>query len=179
MTLWPGLRPIAFWEELAATAARTPPGAMMYSDYIEIAHGSWFYTLKEYYEISEVARRSSGDLFRTPSYLSYIPSRFENEFYYWGLWRDPFPDFDPAIRLLPASALLENWDRIRSDPRMLENLWAPTKIPPPLQLPARPDDILRPFLVPRPRPSYAIHLIMSLAAFVALAVAAQCREGRR
>jgi len=176
LTLWPELRPVASWGDLQAAAAQSPPGAMMYSDYIEIAHGSWFYTRKEYYEISEVARRVSGDLFRTPSYLSYLPSRFENEFYYWGLLRDPFPAFDPAVRILPAGPLLARWERIRSDPRALQDLWAPTKAPAPLRLPSRPDDILRPFLVPRPRPSYTPQLVISLIAFLAASFILQYRE---
>jgi hypothetical protein len=174
---WPDLRPAASWDDLSASAAQEPPGAMMYSDYIELAHGSWFYTRKEYYEISEVARRSSGDLFRTPSYLSYLPSLFENEFYYWGLLRESSVSFDPAIRIFPAASLLGQWDRIRSDPRGLEDLWAPTKAPAPVRLPARPDDILRPFLAPRSRPSYAPHLMATLLIFLLLSIVSQPREG--
>lgn len=179
LSLWPNLRPIGSWEELGSSAAQEPPGAMMYSDYIEIAHGSWFYSRKEYYEISEIARRASGDLFRTPSYLSYLPSRFENEFYYWGLYRDPFPAFDPAVRLLSAGSLLEDWERVRSDPEALQDLWKPTKAPAPLRLPARPDDILRPFLLPRPRPAYAPHLALSLLLFLVLSFALQNRRESR
>ena len=138
ISLWPTLWPITSWKELGKLSELIPPGVFMYSDYIEIAHGSWFYTKRQYYEISEVARRSKGDLFRTPSYLSYRPALFENEFYYWGLFRRPFADFDPSIRILPAGVLLEKWKEINSDPKLVEDFWAPIQKEPPLHLPARP-----------------------------------------
>ena len=174
MDLWPGLVPVRDWEDLRQGRELQPPGVMMYSDYIEIAHGSWFYSFPQYYEISEVARHSQGDLFRTPSYLSYQPSLFENEFYYWGLFRKLFLDFDPAIRILPAGKLVKNWDEIRSSPRRLEEFWAPAKKEPPLMLPARPNDIARPFMEARPRPSYKAHLIITLLGLLGLAWWGQC-----
>ena len=169
MDLWPGLIPVRDWEDLREGGELEPPGVMMYSDYIEIAHGSWFYSFPEYFEISETARRSEGDLFRTPSYLSYRPSLFENEFYYRGLFREPFPDFDPAIRILPINILLANWEKIRSDPESLDEFWAPTEKAPPLMLPARPEDIARHFLAPMSRPSYKLPMIITFLIFIGLA----------
>jgi len=176
MSLWPGLIPIANWQQLRIMDSLTPPGVMMYGDYIEISLGSWFYSFPQYYEISEIARRSQGELFRTPSYLSYLPGRFENEFYYWGLFREPFPDFDPAIRILSISNLLKDWDYVRSDRARLNDFWAPTRKPPPMRLPARPDDILRPFMTSRPRPSYRVHLITGLVLLTGLAWLARPRS---
>ncbi len=169
ISLWPTLRPITSWNEVSELSGLTPPGVLMYSDYIELSLGSWFYSVKDYYEISEIARRTKGELYRTPSYLSYRPSLFENEFYYWGLYLNPFPDFDPAIRVISPRALLEEWDAVRSDPERLEELWAPAREEPLLRLPARPDDIQRPFMKKPDRSSYRTHLAISLLLLLVLA----------
>ncbi len=169
ISLWPTLQSISSWEEVGWMTKLLPPGVLMYSDYIELSFGSWFYSKKDFYEISEVARRTKGELYRTPSYLSYRPSLFENEFYYWGLYRDPFSDFDPAIRLISSKVLQEELEAVRSDPERLEELWAPARKEPPLRLPARPDDIQRPFMAKHDRSSYRVHLAVSLLLLLVLA----------
>ncbi|HPQ67189.1 MAG TPA: hypothetical protein PLI51_10720, partial [bacterium] len=168
--LWPGLRPIGSWREMEQLGRLVPPGAMMYGDYIEISLGSWLYSFPEYYEISEVVRGlpSGNDLFRTPSYLAYLPNRFENEFYYWGLYRKTPPVFDPAIRVLPASDILARYRAIRGDPLRYRQLWEPTSARSVLKIPARPNDIYRPFMEPLERSSAPVPLALSALVFLAL-----------
>ncbi len=177
LELWPGLQPIGSWRELENLARQVPPGVMMYSDYIELAHGSWIYARPEYFEIAETARRMPDELFRTPSYLRYRPALFENEFYYWGLFRNDPEFFDPDIRVLALSPLLRTWREIEADPEALEEFRAPTRREPPALVPARRDQIYRPFMEPPSVPgSYRIHLAASLFAFLLLSLLQ--REGQ-
>jgi len=173
MEIWPHMVRLNSWRDLAVFAGLAPPGVFMYGDYIELSLGSWVFSFPEYYEISEVARNleRSRDLFRTPSYLNYLPTRFENEFYYWGLYRNRPDDFDPYIRMIPAPDLVEKYKKIRANPLEHKALWDATRPRPPLAIPARGKAIYRPFMGAIPRPDYTVHLVLALLVFLGLGLA--------
>ncbi len=167
MDLWPTLTPVYTWEELRRFAAAAPGAHVMYSDYIGIAHGAWFYHIPDQFEMAQAMRRCEEVVFATDSYLSYDPMLYENEFYYWGLFRSRPGDFDPRIRVVPAREVFSVHRRLGRDEEYLDELRRIFERPPPVVIPAWRDMITFPYMKPTPRPSFLVEGILSAVACLA------------
>ncbi|MCX6349190.1 MAG: hypothetical protein NTV79_06805 [Candidatus Aureabacteria bacterium] len=154
--LWPTLAFFNNWKEFDTfVASRTHPH-VMYSDYIGIAHGAWFYHTRDQLGMAETFRRCRlpPGAFAAASYLSYPPMLYENEFYYWGLLRRPSPYFDPRIKVIPIREVLRASGDLQADKSARRFLDERLARPKPVIIPAWKDRIILPFMERMERPSY-------------------------
>jgi len=139
----------------------------MYSDYIGIAHGAWFYPSRVLMMMAETFRRFRDIAFTTDSYLSYQPMLYENEFYYWGLYRHPSPYFDPRIKVMAAGQAREVDRELRKDIKAQRELTRRLNQAPPVIIPAWRKMIILPYMERMERPSYLLPGIISGAFLLA------------
>ena len=165
--LWPGLTFLSNWAEFDyfSTTRRRPH--IMYSDYIGIAHGAWFYPTRVLMMMAETFRCFKDIAFITDSYLSYQPMLYENEFYYWGLYRQPSPHFDPRIKVMAAGQARKADQELRKDVEAQRELTRRLNQDPPVIIPAWRDLITLPYMERMQRPSYLLHGIISGALLLA------------
>jgi hypothetical protein len=175
--LWPTMSFFHDWKELDAYINSHHRPYIMYSDYIGIAHGAWFYHTKEQLGMAETFRLCRATAFACPSYLSYRPMLYENEFYYWGLYRRPASDFDPRIRVIPAREVLRVNQELSSDDGALGRLQERLSRPPPVVIPAWKDRIILPFMDRLERPSYLMPGIIASAVLFAYTLV--CLRGKK
>lgn len=174
--LWPTMTFFHDWKELDGFINGHTHPYIMYSDYIGIAHGAWFYHTKEQLGMAETFRNCRATAFACPSYLSYGPMLYENEFYYWGLFRHPSPDFDPRIKVIPAREVLRVNRILTDDPEAAARLARRLSRPPPVVIPAWKDRIILPYMDRMERPSYLGMGIATSAALLAYVLACLLRK---
>jgi len=111
--------------------------------------------------MAETFRRFEDIAFTTDSYLSYKPMLYENEFYYWGLYRHPSPYFDPRIKVMPAGQAREADRKFREDEEARQQLNRRLEREPPVIIPAWRDFVILPYMERMERPSYVFPGILS------------------
>ncbi len=168
--LWPTMEFIHDWVEFNKFVSTRPRAHIMYSDYIGIAHGSWFYHDMTQLYMAETFRRCRDIAFATDSYLSYLPMLYENEFYYWGLYRNKSPYFDPRIKVIPKLEVVRANRELSEEITAEHELFERLKQDPPVIIPAWKDYRILPYMDKMDRPSYLLHGIISGTLLLAFAL---------
>lgn len=168
--LWPTMSFLRNWDDYNQFVTTHPRAHIMYSDYIGIAHGSWFYHNMTLLNMAETFRRCREMAFITDSYLSYQPMLYENEFYYWGLYRLKSPYFDPRIKVIPVQEVARANRELREEVTAEHELFARLKKDPPVIIPAWRNYRILPYMDKMRRPSYLLHGIISGALLLAFTV---------